>query len=231
MSYSISDNEIVVKSEYLVSGWKRWFVLLVYLILILLMVKDGYEYGYEAFINSAKENIPSLIIFFCITSAMINYVFFSNDLIKISDNGFNYKSYKRGSEYDINLNSVSKIKISDENNVIIYDLTNDIDKVINLKKFGRIEIQLLINAVCKKLCVEVDDEIAKEKGISLPDYATTEHKEAFQSRKRAVSNMRKEADNNTIQVKDIPTEDKLIRAAMIDHSSKSAPKGKRRLEL
>ena len=94
--------------------------------------------------------------------------------------------------------SISKIKFNDDNTLVIYDLGNDLDEVLDLDYFYDDDIQLMINVFCRYAIVEIDNNLAQEKNLKLPEYAISHknnslsHKRKTYSEKTYQENMNKE---------------------------------------
>jgi hypothetical protein len=81
--------------------------------------------------------------------------------------------------------SVSKIKFNGDNTLVIYDLDDKIEEVLDLDYFYDDDIQLMINAFCRYAIVEIDNNLAREKYLKLPEYAISQENNSL-SRKRNI---------------------------------------------
>ena len=176
MSYNIGDDLITITSQSVTTFWKRMVATLAFCFLCALMLYEGYE---KLLSDFKGEDGVSFLGLLSVLIYLSNYAFFRYKKIVISDKEFKYTSYKLGEEYVVNFKSVSKVLLSDDN-FIIYDMMNDTDKVVDLNYFSHDEIQILVNVVCKKIPVVIEEDYAQEMKISLPDYAVSENNTASQ---------------------------------------------------
>ena len=235
MSYSFNDEGIKFKSKTTLSI--TWYLLNIIGILV-------FSFGEYYFIKqSITKGIGGDILYliFCpfILWGLFKYVITdcSNKLELTKDKLIIYKAKRI---YDssvepllIPYKSISKVRFTDDECLTINNLENDVDNSLDLAYFDNIDIQLMINHLCKNVVIEIDDELSREKGLTLPVFAVSKIIGST-SRRRNISSDKPRAENkieNTVSVRKrtITNNRKLELADNNQSGAKS--NSKRRLEL
>ena len=115
----------------------------------------------------------------------------------------------------------------------INNLENDVDNNLDLAYFDNIDIQLMINHLCKNAVVEIDDELSREKGLTLPVFAISKTISST-SRRRNISSDKPQAENKIENIE--PVRKRTItnnrKLELADNNQSGAKSNsKRRLEL
>lgn len=231
MSYSIDAEVIKFKSKTTLSI--TWYMLNIIGILV-------FSFGEYYFIKqSITKGIGGdiLYVIFCpfILWGLFKYVITDcNNKLELT------KDYKAKRIYDssvetllIPYKSISKVRFTDDECLTINNLENDVDNSLDLAYFDNIDIQLMINHLCKNVVIEIDDELSREKGLTLPVFAVSKIIDST-SRRRNISSDKPRAENkieNTVSVRKRTITNN--RKLELDDNNQSEDKSnsRRRLEL
>ena len=230
MSYSIYDNEICIKSQRNIPLWRIFGAIALGLLMLLILFFAGKD-----IINGDKDisvsGIAALIGVPFFIFHILSYAFNYRDCISINEDHIHFSLLNTNEE--VKINAISKAVISNDNCLILYDKTDDVDITADLEWFGYTEIQLLINALCKKIPMTIETDVTQEKGLKLPEYAMTK---AFSptSRKRTVTSDKTKrntvTDDKEAKRKRVVTNNRKLELS--DHkSTEEKSVNKRRLEL
>jgi hypothetical protein len=129
--------------------------------------------------------------------------------------------------------SISKIRFTNDECLAINNIENDADDSLDLSYFDNIDIQLMINHLCKNVVVEIESGIAEEKGLKLPDYAISKDSGSISRRRNVISDKTKEKvvkeDKKTTKNRVVTNNRRLELSE--ESQSKIKSDNKRRLEL
>lgn len=129
--------------------------------------------------------------------------------------------------------SISKIRFTNDECLTINNIENDADDSLDLSYFDNIDIQLMINHLCKNVVVEIESGIAEEKGLKLPDYAISKDSGSISRRRNVISDKTKEKvvkeDKKTTKNRVVTNNRRLELSE--ESQSKIKSDNKRRLEL
>lgn len=228
MSYSIDDDEICIKSRRNIPLWKTLGAIALSLLGAWILFLAGKD-----IINGEKSisisGIATLIggPFFILS--VLSYAYNYKDWISIYEDHIHFGLLNINEE--IKIKAISKAVISNDNCLILYDKTDDVDITADLEWFGHAEIQLLINALCKKIPITVEANIMQEKGLLIPEYAIsskqTSHRRTISSDKLKSEN---KADDKETKRKRIIINNRKLELSENQLSEKKKD-NKRRLEL
>ncbi len=235
MSYSISDKEIKLKSKTTMSITR--YALSVIGILGFSFME--YHYIKKLIITGLKDDIITTIFAPMVILLLFKYILTdcSNKLEFAKDKVIIHKA-KRIFDSTVEpllipYKSISKVRFTDDECLIIDNLENDADESLDLSYFDNIDIQLMINRFCKNVVVEIDDELAREKGLTLPVFAVSKAADST-SRRRSISSGGPQSENKVekaepLRKRTVANNRKLELADNIKAEAKS--NNKRRLEL
>lgn len=104
------------------------------------------------------------------------------------------------SGYSINtkmlyINEVSKCKITEDYDVILYDKDGVEDDIIDIASFDKADIQVLSNILSKYFPISFDNSLAAE-GFTVPQYKTNERSSSRKRRVFEEKNSKKTPENN-----------------------------------
>ena len=175
-------------------------------------------------------------VFLCLGSGFSSlcYSFQMLEKIIISENQLFYRRGGSGSLCIVPWSDISKIRLSDEKVLLIYNRDGEEDYSLKLsRKYGvgssyysRDDIQILLNLLAQKTSVIVDEKIAKEENYTLPV--------SIRANKHSTGRHRNIQNNNTPLPQE-NTKQKSVKPRMVEldipHSPNPRKSHKRQLEL
>lgn len=198
-----------------------------------------YHFITKLIIKGMDKDIIAAIFFPIIILLMFKYILTdcSNKLETTKDKIIIYKA-KRIFDSTVEpflmpYKSISKVKFLDDECMVINNIENDADDSLDLSYFDNIDIQLMINHLCKNVVVEIESGIAEEKGLKLPDYAISKDSGSISRRRNVISDKTKEKvvkeDKKTTKNRVVTNNRRLELSE--ESQSKIKSDNKRRLEL
>ena len=128
----------------------------------------------------------------------------------------------------ISLPSVSKVKITNDNNLIFYSSFNDSEDSFDLDEMRNNDAQKFINILSRKVPLSIAPEIAREKNYTLPEYAIKETSQITNRRRTVIKTAEVQSMKVANRVAETPRNIEIdSQSATKDHKNKI----KRRLEL
>lgn len=218
MSISKTTEGTIVKSKFMLPHGDNLYILIATPFMILVLQEE---------ILSEKNFVNGWLLFF--TTIVIYFIFYSSSKITINPDNFLYKSTAIvEKKFKIMWNKISKVVLTSDRFLVIYNNELDQDYSINLKHFEHDDIQILLNLLNQKIQVEIEPEIQMNEKFVLNN--TVAQQQRTTSRRRVVNEAPMAIKRSRNVISNSPTTHKR-NLELSENNKTDKTKHKRNLEL